>query len=160
MKRIVRSDLEGEGYLIVEEPLWPPIRRISWSAYRPDMLGIRRDMRTEEIVVVECETHPSMKRFRSKNFASLSFQASVLYEGSIRRILAVPRHRLGSVDLLLRDKWEVWLLGEARPEMKLGTFCPPGAPSEAVREQGGVAPRAPPPTGSCLPPIRAGRTRR
>jgi len=160
MKRMVRSELESEGYLIVEEPIWPPIRRISWFAYRPDLVGIRRDSRAEEIVVVECETRPSMRRFRSKNFSSLSFQASVLHEGSIRRILAVPRGRLHSVDLRLRDRWEVWLLGEFQPTLKLATFRPSGDPSGVARVPAELALRAPRPTGSCLQPIRAGRTRR
>ena len=119
MKVIVRGELEHESYRLLEEPLFPPSRRISWSAYRPDLLGFRSDSKTEEVVIVECETRPSMKRFRSKNYSSLWFQPSVLRDGTIRRILAVPRGRLHSVDLRLRNQWEIWVLGSSSPIQKI-----------------------------------------
>ena len=90
MKRIVRGELELDSYTVVEEPIFPPTRRISWEAYRPDLLGFRSDSQREEIAVVECETHPSMPRFSSKNHSSLWFQPSVLRDGSIRRSLRCP----------------------------------------------------------------------
>ena len=123
MKEIVRRELGSEEYHIVEEPLFPPASWISWSTYRPDLLGYRLDGRTEELVIVECETHPSMGRFRSKNFSSLSFQPSLLREGSIRRILAVPQGRLRAVDLGLRRHWEIWVLGRKGPVQKLARLC-------------------------------------
>ena len=103
MKKIVRGELELDRYTVIEEPIFPPTRRISWEAYRPDLLGFRSDSLTEEIAVVECETHPSMPRFTSKNHSSLWFQPSVLRDGSIRRILAVPRGKLHAVNLGLRQ---------------------------------------------------------
>lgn len=115
MKRMVRSELELDNYLVVEEPLFPPTRRISWSSYRPDLLGVRAGPRTEEIAIVECETHPSMRRLECKNYSSLWFEPSVLREGSIRRILAVPRGTLHILDMRLREKWEIWVLGSSRP---------------------------------------------
>jgi len=104
---------------VVEEPLYPPADWISWSTYRPDLLGYRSDREAEELVIVECETHPNMSRFGSKNFASLSFQASIFREGSIRRILAVPQGRLAAVDLGLRQHWEIWVLGRTKPIQKM-----------------------------------------
>ncbi len=104
---------------MIEEPLFPPTSRISWAGYRPDLLGFRSDLRMEEIAVVECETHPSMTRFISKNYSSLWFEPSILHDGSIRRILAVPRGRLNRVDLRLRQKWEIWVLGSTRPLEKI-----------------------------------------
>jgi hypothetical protein len=129
MKGIVRGELEQESYRLLEEPLYPPSKRISWSTYRPDLLGFRSDSTTEEVVIVECETHPSMKRFRSKNYSSLSFQPSVLRDGRIRRILAVPRGRLHSVDLRLRNQWEIWVLGSSSPIQKISSI------SEVPRNQ-------------------------
>jgi hypothetical protein len=119
MKGIVRGELEREGYRVVEEPPFPPARWISWSTYRPDLLGFREREQKEEVAIVECETRPSMNRFRSKNYSSLWFQPSVLSEGSIRRILAVPRGRLGAVDLRLRREWEIWVLNERGPTTRL-----------------------------------------
>jgi hypothetical protein len=119
MKQMVRCELELDHYRVIEEPLFPPTSRISWAAYRPDLLAFRSDLRMEEIAVVECETHPSMTRFTSKNYSSLWFEPSILHDGSIRRILAVPRGKLNRVDLRLRQKWEIWVLGSTRPLEKI-----------------------------------------
>ena len=119
MKDIVREQLERDNYRVVEEPPFPPARWISWSTYRPDLLGYRSDGRTQELAIVECETHPSMNRFKSKNFSSLSFQPSIFTEGSIRRILAVPQGKLRAVDLALRRNWEIWVLGNRGPVEKM-----------------------------------------
>ena len=119
MKKIVRGELELDRYTVIEEPIFPPTRRISWEAYRPDLLGFRSDSLTEEIAVVECETHPSMPRFTSKNHSSLWFQPSVLRDGSIRRILAVPSGKLHAVNLGLRQNWEIWVLGSTHPLEKI-----------------------------------------
>jgi len=112
MKDVERGELETDDFKVVEEPLFPPADWISWSTYRPDLLGYRaREMR-EEVAIVECETRPSMRRFASKNYGSLWFQPSLLSEGSIKRILAVPKGKLGSVDLRLRRGWEIWVVGQ------------------------------------------------
>jgi hypothetical protein len=119
MKAVVRRELEKDGFGVVEEPLYPTAKWISWSAYRPDLLGFKTKGMREEIVIVECETRPSMRRFASKNFASLWFQPSVQRVGSLRRILAVPGGKLGSVDLRLRRGWEVWVIGSKGPSEKI-----------------------------------------
>jgi hypothetical protein len=111
MKETVRRRLSEEGFVTMEEPLFPPSRRISWSNYRPDLLGFRRRGGREEIALVECETRPNMKRFRSKNYSSVWFQPSVLSEGGVKKILAVPRGALGAVDRQIMREWEVWVIG-------------------------------------------------
>lgn len=125
MKTIVRNELECERYDVVEEPLFPPGEKVSWSSYRPDLLGYRSEDGTEEIVLVECETHPNMRRLRAKNFSSVWFQPYLFRKGSIRRILAVPRGKLRSVDLSIRDGWEVWVVGERSAMEKFPTFSRP-----------------------------------
>jgi hypothetical protein len=119
MKRIVKKELEGEGFVVLEEPLYPPSRRVSWSGYRPDLLAYREGRVLEELAVVEAETHPNAKRFARKNFASLGFQPHLFRTGSIRQILAVPQGRLRSVDLGLRKEWEIWILGTSGPMYKI-----------------------------------------
>jgi hypothetical protein len=120
MKAIVRRELEQENFSVLEEPLFPPNGKIAWTAYRPDLLGYRLERGEEELAIVECETHPSMKRFGLKNHSSLQFQPFLFQRGSIRRILAVPQGRLGAVDVRLRSEWEIWVLGSARPVCRIG----------------------------------------
>lgn len=119
MKAVVREELEKDGFQVLEEPAFPPARWISWSTYRPDLLGFRAQNYREEVAIVECETRPNMRRFASKNYSSLWFQPSVLSGGSLRRILAVPRGKLGSVDLRLRSGWEVWVIGGSGTSEKI-----------------------------------------
>lgn len=119
MKRIVRSELESDSYRVVEEPLYPPADWIHWESYRPDLLGLRSDDTSECLVIAECETHPSMRRFSAKNYRSLCFEPSVLRNGSIRRVLAVPHGKLSALDMSLRHGWEVWVIGQSRPTLKI-----------------------------------------
>lgn len=156
MKSVVRCELERDGYRLLEEPLFPPSRRLSWFSYRPDLLGVRRDELVEEIVIVECETHPNMRRFRSKNYSSVWFQSTITREGKVRRILAIPRGTLDRVDLTLRDLWEVWILGERRPMERFGTF----SATETAGSQESLAAPALRRTGNFPLPIRARRTLR
>lgn len=121
MKAIVRQELEHERYAVVEEPLFPPGRKLSWSSYRPDLLGYRSEGGNEEVVLVECETHPNMRRLGAKNTFSVSFQPHLFRSGAVRRILAVPQGKLGAVDMRIRDRWEIWVVGESSPLDKFPT---------------------------------------
>jgi len=111
MKAVVRHELELQHYAVVEEPLSPPGQKVTWTSYRPDLMGYRSENGMEELVLVECETHPNMKRLREKNASSVSLQPHLFRHGSVRRILAVPQGKLRSVDLRIRDNWEVWVVG-------------------------------------------------
>ena len=114
MKSIVRRELERERYAVFEEPPLPPgdkVSWLSWSSYRPDLLGIRSEGGREEIVLVECETHPNMRRLKAKNSGSVFLQPRLFGSGSVRRILAVPHGRLGAVNMKIRDVWEIWMVG-------------------------------------------------
>jgi hypothetical protein len=122
MKAIVRSELEKERYAVVEEPPYPPGKKASWDSYRPDLLGYRSEGGVEELVLVECETHPNMKRFGAKNYSSVWFQPYLFRKGSVRRILAVPQGKLASVDMKVRTKWEVWILGGKGAMEKFSSF--------------------------------------
>jgi hypothetical protein len=115
MKAIVKSELIREAYAVIEEPLFLPGERVSWSSYRPDLLGYRSNGGTEELVLVECETRPNMRRLRSKQYRTVTFQTYLFRGGSLRKILAVPQGKLGSVDMRIRDEWEVWVVGSSSP---------------------------------------------
>jgi len=122
MKSIVRGELEGERFAVVEEPAFPPAEKVSWSSYRPDLLGYRSESDAEEIVLVECEMRPNMKRLAAKNFSSVWFQPYLFRRGSVRRILAVPQGKLGSVDMKIRDRWDVWVVGGKSAMEKFPAF--------------------------------------
>ena len=111
MKAIVKEELEAERFAVVEEPLFPPGDKVTWSSYRPDLLAYRSEDGDEELVIVECETHPNMRRLGSKNYSSVWFQPYLFMKGSVRRILAVPQGSLGSVDMKIRNEWDVWMVG-------------------------------------------------
>lgn len=115
MKAIVKSELEHEDYMVVEEPLSPPGEKVSWSSYRPDLLGYRSRGGAEELVLVECETHPNMRRLGEKRHRTVWFQPYLFRRGSMRKILAVPQGKLGSVDMRIRDEWEIWVVGTNSP---------------------------------------------
>lgn len=115
MKAMVRNELETDEYAVVEEPLFPPGDKLSWTSYRPDLLGYRSKGETEEVVLVECETHPDMRRLVAKNHSSVWFQPHLFRQGSLRKILAVPQGKLSSVDMQVRGGWEVWVLGPNAP---------------------------------------------
>ena len=99
MKAIVKKELVSERYVVVEEAQLPPFPRASWSSYRPDLLGYRSESEREELVLVECETHPNMRRLGAKRSGSVSFQPFLFRDGLVRRILAVPQGRLRDVDM-------------------------------------------------------------
>ena len=115
MKAIVRHELELERYAVVEEPLSPPRDKASWTSYRPDLMGYRSEGGAEQLVLVECETHPNMKRLGTKNYSSVWFQPYLFRRGSVRRILAIPQGSLRSVDMKIRNKWEIWVVGSNAP---------------------------------------------
>ncbi len=111
MKAIVKEELEAERFAVVEEPLFPPGDKVTWSSYRPDLLAYRSEDGDEELVIVECETHPNMRRLGLKNYSSVWFQPYLFTKGSVRRILAVPQGKLSSVDMKIRNEWDVWIVG-------------------------------------------------
>ena len=138
MKAAVKRALMDDDYVVTEEPSSPPGERVSWSSYRPDLLGRRLRGGTEEVVLVECETHPNIRRLRAKGHESVILQPRLFERGSVRRILAVPQGKLGSLDMKVRSEWEVWVMGPGSP---LETFARSGShPVGALPPAGAVDP--------------------
>lgn len=115
MKAVVKGALMRDDYVMFEEPVSPPEERMSWSSYRPDLLGYRFKEGTEELVLVECETHPNMRRLSAKRHRTVMLQPRLFDRGSVRKILAVPRGKLHSVDMKIRSEWEVWVVASNLP---------------------------------------------
>ena len=123
MKAVVASELTKEGYEVIEEPLWPPNRLVSWEAYRPDLLGVAQTDSREEYVLVECETRPRTKRLLAKNIWRVELQSKIDRQPRLRRILVVPRGKLGALDLKLRHSCEIWVADKA--DILKIPMCPP-----------------------------------
>jgi len=123
MKAVVASELTKEGYEVLEEPLWPPNRLVSWEAYRPDLLGVAQTDSREEYVLVECETRPRTKRLLAKNIWRVELQSKIDRQPRLRRILVVPRGKLGALDLKLRRSCEIWVADKA--DILKIPMCPP-----------------------------------
>ncbi len=122
MKTAVASELVREGYEVIEEPPWPPNRFISWEAYRPDLMGLFDREGAEEYAFIECETHPRMPRLLSKNIWRIELQSRIDRQSRLRRILVVPRGKLGAVDPKLRRCCEIWI-ADKNDLMKI-PMCP------------------------------------
>ncbi len=123
MKAVVASELTREGYRVIEEPLWPPNRFVSWNAYRPDLLGFIHTDATEEYALVECETRPGMRRILTKNIWRVELQSKIDLQPRLRRILVVPRGKLGTLDPKLRRSCEIWVADE--DDILKIPMCPP-----------------------------------
>ncbi|MBI2185459.1 MAG: hypothetical protein HYU39_10950 [Thaumarchaeota archaeon] len=118
-KETVARDLNNEGYRVFFEPLYSPLENIDWRRYHPDLLAVRKRPEGEDIVVVECETKPNIRRLESKNLASLRIQSKLFHQAHLRRILVIPAGRLGSLDLKVRREWEIWIVEKYGKPMKI-----------------------------------------
>jgi hypothetical protein len=56
-----------------------------------------------------------MRRLGAKRHGTVWFQPYLFRRGSVRKILAVPKGRLASVDMKTRSEWEVWVVGASSP---------------------------------------------
>ena len=112
LKRAVAQTLQEQGFSIYFEPEWSPIDLLEWERYRPDIFGIKSRHRVDEYAFVECETNPSSRRILKKNVASIAIQTRLLRKTKSRKILAVPRTKVESLDSSVRKLWEVWPVEE------------------------------------------------
>ena len=100
LKEAAFHELAKEGYDLYVEPLEPPLERLTWSFYRPDILGVICDEKELRLVVVECETNPQIRRIKrkiSKIKHSFSFQKRLNEEHLFRLLLVIPYGMLHKV---------------------------------------------------------------
>ena len=115
LKKAVFGELEKEGYRLYLEPLEPPLERLNWSQYRPDIFGVLSDEVESKFVLVECETNPRSQRIKSKLSKirnSLTIQKRIIESRIILRLLlAIPSGMLHRVNYYgIRKFWEIWIL--------------------------------------------------
>jgi hypothetical protein len=113
-KRVVKKELLEEKYTVYFEPTEPPLVRLWWWSYRPDILGIISNQFVVKVVLVECETAPTSKQIvakMSKIRQSFSLQKQLHEKHVIRLLLIIPPmtlHRINCSDI--RRFWEIWIV--------------------------------------------------
>ncbi len=109
MKAAVAGRLRVEGFGVLLEPPFPPLRGLWWSRYRPDLFGFKRDKTHLEYVFVECETNPASQRILRKRIDSVGWQSLLLEAMRVRFLLVIPCGRLSQVCApQIRRVWDVW----------------------------------------------------
>ncbi len=113
-KQRVMKELLAEGYSLYAEPVEPPVKRLSWSAYRPDVLGIQMSDNTFKLVLVECETAPTKIRVSKKTKRikeSLRLQKCLNESHYLRSLLVIPPLTFKKINCkTIRNFWEVWII--------------------------------------------------
>jgi hypothetical protein len=115
-KQCVMKELLAEGYILYAEPLGSPVKRISWSAYRPDILGLHVTPNTFKLVFVECETAPTKTRVSQKMErikTSFRFQKRLNESHQLRSLLIIPPLTLNKINCkTIRSFWEIWIINQ------------------------------------------------
>lgn len=113
-KRCVMKELLAEGYLLYAEPLASPVKRISWSAYRPDIFGLQMTQTTFKLVFVECETSPTQTKISKKTEqikTAFRFQKRLNEFHHLRSLLVIPPLTLRKINsTIIRRFWEIWII--------------------------------------------------
>jgi len=116
LKQTAFNELEKEGYELYVEPSEPPLERIVWSLYRPDILGLTCDQATLSLVLVECETNPDTRRMMGKTLKirrSFAVQRRLDERHLLRLLLIIPPGTLHRVsNRRVRRLWEIWIVDE------------------------------------------------
>lgn len=113
-KEVVYDELEKEGYIIYVEPSKPPLARLRWRYYRPDILGVTWKDTELRLVLVECETNPNSRRIKgklSKIKQWVNFQKRLNEKHHLRLLLTIPPRMLHKINCFgIRRFWEIWIV--------------------------------------------------
>jgi hypothetical protein len=113
MKHVAIYELSKDGYRLFVEPNEPPLQRLDWADYRPDVVGIDETQDVVRIALVECETRPRIARIQEKlaKIASLTLQTRLNEAHRFRPILVIPPRTLHRILYPgLRRFWELWIV--------------------------------------------------
>ncbi len=115
MKTIVSSELERDGYALYLEPWEPPLKRMNWSPYRPDVFGLSlKEEKEKKIVISECETKPNISKVCNKTFKIrrwLSYQKKLCEEHNLCFLLVIlaGNHKKVNTPSITR-LWDIWIM--------------------------------------------------
>ena len=113
-KRCVMKELLAEGYNLYAEPSASPVKRLLWSAYRPDMFGFQMTPNAFNLVFVECETAPTQTKISKKTRqikTAFRFQKRLNEFHHLRSLLVIPPLTFNKVNsTIIRRFWEIWVI--------------------------------------------------
>ena len=113
-KRCVMKELLAEGYSLFAEPLASPVKRLSWSAYRPDIFGLLMTPNAFKLVFVECETAPTQTKISKKTEqvkTACRFQKRLNEFYHLRSLLVIPPLTFNKINsTIIRRFWEIWII--------------------------------------------------
>jgi hypothetical protein len=113
-KRCVMKELLAEGYNLYAEPLVSPVKRLSWSTYRPDIFGLQMTPNAFKLIFVECETAPTQTKISKKTEqvkTALQFQKRLNEFHHLRSLLVIPPLTFNKVNsTIIRRFWEIWVI--------------------------------------------------
>jgi len=116
LQETVLEELGREGYEIYVEPPNPPLGRLTWSSYRPDILGVIREEIGLSVVLAECETNPDVRRVKTKTSKigrTFKMQKRLNEKHLIRLLLVIPAGALHKVNHRpIRSFWEIWIVNK------------------------------------------------
>jgi hypothetical protein len=108
------KELLTEGYILYAEPLASPVKRIAWSAYRPDIFGLHVTQNLFKLVFVECETAPTKTKVNKKTTqikTTFRFQKRLNELHHLRSLLVIPPLTFNKINSKrIRRFWEVWII--------------------------------------------------
>jgi hypothetical protein len=107
-------ELLAEGYILYAEPLASPVKRISWTAYRPDIFGLQITHNSFKLVFVECETAPTQTKISKKTEqvkTAFRFQKRLNEIHHLRSLLVIPPLTFNKINsTTIRRFWEIWIM--------------------------------------------------
>jgi hypothetical protein len=114
LKQAARCELEKEGYDLYLEPSESPVNVLSWTHYRPDVLGLTCQETEFELAIIECETNPTVRRLIEKRLKirrQICFQKRLDQKNLFRLLLVIPPGTLRKVNTCsVRKLWEIWIV--------------------------------------------------
>lgn len=116
LKNAVAKELHKIDFTLYFESPFSPVRRLWWTSYRPDILGILEDESRLHIILVECETNPMKRRIlkkANKIKKAFALQKRLNENHSILPLLAIPPLNLHKINSRkIREFWEIWIINQ------------------------------------------------
>ena len=116
LKNAAVRELKKEGYKLYIEPREPPLERLIWSLYRPDIFALIVKNHELKMILIECETTPNYKRIMKKTLKiikTINLQKALNEKHVINYLLLIPPQSFKKVNSLpIRRFWDIWIINK------------------------------------------------